>query len=146
MVVGSGWQRINNNEKCRHIAGSFNCHADTAVRRGVHRPMEHIPGFNRSHWMPPLGKCSHSIAAAAVMVKDFGRKYKTQTKYYFYLANLRFTEAKSCENFVPRIGPSTQLINVTSFIWMWNATIGAEELANISSYQMLREDKIWKSY
>ena len=29
---------------------------------------------------------------------------------------------------------------------MRNATIKAEELANISSYQMLWEDKNWKSY
>jgi hypothetical protein len=51
------------------------------------------------------------------------------------------------ENVVPQNGPSTQLIDidVTSCIKMWNATIGAEELANISSYQTLPADKIWKS-
>jgi hypothetical protein len=37
----------------------------------------------RSHWMPPLGECSHHIAAAAVMADDFGRKHKTLTKNYF---------------------------------------------------------------
>jgi hypothetical protein len=45
--------------------------------------MEHIPGFNRSHWMPPSVECSHRIAAAAAMVNDFGRKHKTLTKNYF---------------------------------------------------------------
>jgi hypothetical protein len=47
-----------------------------------YHPMEHIPGFNRSHWMPPLGKCSHCncIAAVAAMVNDFGRKHKTLQK------------------------------------------------------------------
>jgi hypothetical protein len=68
----SGQQRISNNKKCRRIAGDFDCHADAAVRRGADRPMEHIQGFTRSHWMPPSGECSHCIAAAAAMVDDFG--------------------------------------------------------------------------
>jgi hypothetical protein len=38
-----------------------------------------------------------------------------------------------CENFIPQNGTSTQV--------MWNATIGAEELAVISSYQTLSADK-----
>jgi hypothetical protein len=42
---GSGQQRINDNEKCRQIARDFDCHADAAVQRGLHRPMEHIQGF-----------------------------------------------------------------------------------------------------
>ena len=42
-------------QKCRRIAGDFDCHADAAVRRGVHLPIEHIQGFTRSHWMPPSG-------------------------------------------------------------------------------------------
>jgi hypothetical protein len=37
--------------------------------------MEHIPSFNRSHWMPPLVECSHHIAVVAAMVNDFGQKY-----------------------------------------------------------------------
>jgi len=51
-----------------------------------------------------------------------------------------------CQNFVPHNGPSTQLINATSCVTMWDATIVAEELANISSYQTLSADKNWKSY
>jgi hypothetical protein len=35
------------------------------------------------------------------------------------------------ENFGTQNEPSTQLINVTSFVEMWNFTIGAEELADI---------------
>jgi len=46
-------------------------------------PMEHIQGFSRSHWMPPLGECSQCIAAAAALVDDFSRKHKTLTKHYF---------------------------------------------------------------
>jgi hypothetical protein len=49
---GSGQQQINDNEKCRQIAGSFDCHADAVVRRGAHRLMEHVQGFTQSHWMP----------------------------------------------------------------------------------------------
>jgi hypothetical protein len=33
--------------------------------------MEHIQGFNRSHWMPPSAECLHHIAPAAAMVKEF---------------------------------------------------------------------------
>jgi len=39
---GSEQQKINNNKKCRQIAGNFNCHVDATVRRWAHRPMEHI--------------------------------------------------------------------------------------------------------
>jgi hypothetical protein len=42
-----------------------------AVRRGAHRPMEHIQGFTRSHWMPPLGKCLRRIAPTAAMLDEF---------------------------------------------------------------------------
>jgi hypothetical protein len=40
----------------------FCCHGDAAVQRGVHRPMEHIQGFTRSHWMPPSVECLRRIA------------------------------------------------------------------------------------
>jgi len=55
-----GQQRIDNNEKCRQIAGNFDCHADAVVRRGAYCLMEIIQGFTRSHWMPqsvPAGYC-----------------------------------------------------------------------------------------
>ncbi len=45
------------------------------------------------------------------------------------------------ENFMPQNGPSTQLIDATSCVKMWNATIGAEELAVISSYQTFSADE-----
>ena len=38
-------QQINNNNKCRRIAGHFDCHVDAAVQGGVHRLVEHIQGF-----------------------------------------------------------------------------------------------------
>ena len=66
-----GQQQISNNKICRQIAGNFDCHADAAVRRGVHRPIQHIQDFTRSHWMLPSGECLRCIAPAAAMVDDF---------------------------------------------------------------------------
>ncbi len=51
----------------------------------------------------------------------------------FYLAKLLI--------FVSRKGPSTHVIDATSFVQMWNAAIGAEEMVNISSYETLSADK-----
>ena len=58
-------------KKGRQIAGNFDCNAEAAVRRGAHLPIEHVQGFTRSHWMPPLGKCLRRIAPAAAMVNEF---------------------------------------------------------------------------
>jgi hypothetical protein len=64
-------QRIGNNKKCRQIAGNFDCHADAAVQRGAHCPIEHIQGFTQSHWMPPLVECLCHTAPAAATVDGF---------------------------------------------------------------------------
>jgi len=66
-----GQQRIGNNKKCRRIPGDSDCHTDAAVQCGAHRPMEHIPGFTRSHWMPPSDECLCRIALTAAMVDEF---------------------------------------------------------------------------
>jgi hypothetical protein len=58
--------------KCRQIEADFDGHAAGAIRCDAHLSMEHIPVFNRSHWMLPSVECSHRIAAAAAMVNDFG--------------------------------------------------------------------------
>ena len=71
MVVGKNKSATTKMQGGR-IAGDFDCHVDAAVQSGAHRPMEHIPVFNRSHWMLPSVECSHRIAAAAAMVNDFG--------------------------------------------------------------------------
>ena len=65
-----GQQQIGNNKKCKQIAGDFDCHAYAAVQCGAHRPMEHILGFTRSHWMPPLGEFLRCIAPTAAMVDE----------------------------------------------------------------------------
>lgn len=74
--------------------------------------------------------------------RQFWRKTQNTKKNYFYLvANLQSTEAKSRENCVPQNGKSTQLINVTSCVKVWVAKTEEEELAHISSYQTFTRDK-----
>ena len=68
---GGGQQRIDDNKKCRRIAGDFDGHGDAAVRREAHHPMEHIQGFILCHWIPPSVECLRRIAPAAAMVDDF---------------------------------------------------------------------------
>jgi len=54
--------------KCNGINGDCDNHAAGEIRCEAHRPMEHIGGFMRSHYMPPSGVCSRSIGPADVMV------------------------------------------------------------------------------
>jgi hypothetical protein len=56
------------------------------VRRRAHRPMDHIRGFTRSHWMQPLGECLRGIAPAAAMVDEFVETTQNTNKKQF-LAN-----------------------------------------------------------
>jgi hypothetical protein len=58
-------------QKCRRIAGNFDCHADAVVGPGAHCPKEHIQGFTQSHWMLPSVNCLRRIATAAAMVDIF---------------------------------------------------------------------------
>jgi hypothetical protein len=78
-----GNNEIKDNKKYTSNTDDFDDHADAAVRCRAHCQMEHILGFTRSHWMPPLGEYSHCIAKAAAMVDSFGRNHKTITKNIF---------------------------------------------------------------
>jgi hypothetical protein len=80
MVVGNN--RIDDNEKCRESAGDFD-HLDAAVRCGAHHPMEHIPGFIRSHSMPPSGKCLRRMAPAGAMVDKYIENTQNTNKKLF---------------------------------------------------------------
>ena len=40
---------IDDDKNYMSDADDFDHHADVVVQWGVHRPMEHIPGFTRSH-------------------------------------------------------------------------------------------------
>jgi hypothetical protein len=108
---GYGQQQIDYNKTCRQIAGNFGCHTDAAVQHGSHRPLEHVRGFTRSHWMPPSGECLRRIAPAAVMVDKFVEATQNTTKTQLVPSNYgTFRALVVCENFVPQNGPSTQLI------------------------------------
>jgi hypothetical protein len=81
MVVANN--NINSNKKCRQIAANSNCCPDVAAQCGVHRPMENILGFTRSHWMLQSGECLRCITTVAAMVNEFDVKQKTLTTVTF---------------------------------------------------------------
>ncbi len=74
VVVIYGYVQTENQQqqKMQGIAGNFDHQADGTVRCEMHCPMEHIPGFTRSLWMLPSGKCLHRIAPVAAKVINFG--------------------------------------------------------------------------
>ena len=65
---------IDDENKCTSFAGHFDGPADAPRQCRVHRPMEELQGFGRSHWKLPLGKYPLCIAPAAA-----GVTYKTTT-------------------------------------------------------------------
>ncbi len=101
---GKQWNRRD--RKCRQINDDFGGHGDAAVRRDAHRPMEHIQGFNRSHWMLPSTKCSHHIAPAAAMVKEFEWNTQNTNETQLLASNYGiFWSLVVCENFNPKTDP-----------------------------------------
>jgi hypothetical protein len=66
---------IDDAKQYTNFAGNFDCHGDAVVQCGAHCPMEHIPGFTRSHWMQPLGKCLGFIASAAAKILNETQKH-----------------------------------------------------------------------
>jgi hypothetical protein len=66
--------RIEEYKKCRQINDDSDSHDDALVQCQMHRPMQHVQGYLRSHWMPPLGKYSPRIAPADAMVINFWPK------------------------------------------------------------------------
>jgi hypothetical protein len=137
------WRQWNQRRhKCRESAGDFDHHADAGVQCGAHRPMEHIPGFTRSHWMLPLGKCLRCIAPAAAIVDEYIENTQNTNKKLFLAGDYGTNQSLDVyENFIPPNEPSTQLVDGTSCVKMCNATIGAEQLSYILSYQTLSADK-----
>ena len=80
------------------------------------------------------------------MVNEFVETTQNTNKTQLLASNYgTFWALVNGENFIPQNKPSTQLIDVASFVKMWDSTIGAEELAHISSYQTLATDKNAKS-
>ncbi len=141
-TLGCWWQWNWRQQKCRESAGDFDHHADMAVQCGVHCLMEHIPGFTRSPWIPPLGKCLHHITPGASMVNKYIENTQNTNKKLFLASDYSLNWSLVVyENFIPPKGPSTQFVDATSCVKMCDATIGAEELSYILSYQRLSADK-----
>jgi hypothetical protein len=82
-TLGCWRQRNQRQQKCSESAGDFDHHADAVLQCRAHRPMEHILGFTRSHWMPTLGKCLHCIAQLAAMVDEYIENTQNTIKKLF---------------------------------------------------------------
>jgi hypothetical protein len=50
---------------CSSDIGHFDGHGGPPVKHEAHPPMQHVQGYSRSHWTPPLGDYSLHIAPAA---------------------------------------------------------------------------------
>jgi len=104
-------------KKCRQIAGNFDHHADAAVQCRAHRPLEHIQGFTRSHWMLPSGEYMCLIAQAAAMIDKLVAKHQTRTKH-FLPSDYRPVLFKNRVTFGTQNRPSTQHVETTSCVKM----------------------------
>ena len=136
---GSGWQRINDNKKCRQIGGDFNCHGNAAVWRGAHHPMEHIQGFPRSHWMPPSVEWLHHIALAADMVKEFESNTQNTNKTQLLPSNYgTFRSLVVCENINPNMDP------LLSSLMRWALRLEWESSAKFLAIKRCQRTKIGK--
>ena len=69
------------------IDDNFDGHGDAAVRRGAHRPIEHVQGFTGSRWMALSGECLRRIAPAATMVNKFVITTQNTTKTQLLASN-----------------------------------------------------------
>ncbi len=79
--------------------------------------MEHVQGFTGSHWIPPPGKCLRRIVPVAAMVNEFVETTQNTNKTQLLASNYSTFQALiNSENFIPQNGPSTQLIDATSFV------------------------------
>jgi hypothetical protein len=123
-------------------AGDFDHYADGVVQCRAHRPMEHILGFTRSHWMLPSGECLRRIAPAAAMVDKYIENTQNTNKKLFLASNYSTNRSLVVDEIlIPPKRPSNQLIDATSCIKMCNDMIGAVELSYILSNQTLSADK-----
>jgi hypothetical protein len=87
LAYGCGQQQNRRDKKCRQINDNFNGHGNAVVWRGAHRPIKHIQGFTRSHWMPPSGECLRGIAPTAAMVDEFEQNTQNTNKTQLLASN-----------------------------------------------------------
>jgi hypothetical protein len=63
--------------KCTLSAGHFDGHGIAPVKYEEHCPMQHVQGYTRRHWTPPLGNYLLSIAPAAARATSKQMKMKS---------------------------------------------------------------------
>jgi hypothetical protein len=64
--------------KCTSSTGRFDGHGSAPEQYRRHRPMQHVQGYSRSHWMPPSGDYLLRITPAATRATG---KQTTINKY-----------------------------------------------------------------
>ncbi len=108
---------------------------------------------SRLHWEPLYAAIGYRASVSAVSPRrppwstnSLKHTQIINTKIFFFASNYGTNWSLLVyENFITQNESSTQFIDATSFVEMCDTTIGAEELAeelaHISSYQMLSADK-----
>jgi hypothetical protein len=97
-------------KKCASFAGHFDGYDDAPVQCQAHPLMQHVQGYLRSHWTPPLGKYLPHIALADAMVIDFWPK-KSSCGIVKSLSKASVQKARN--------GPSNQLLGGTFRFLFW---------------------------
>jgi hypothetical protein len=128
-------QLIGDNEKCRQIAGDFDCHADEVVRCGAHCPYRaSLEATGCCHWASACIVLPRRPPWPTIVVKNTKHyqktifSYRSQKLWEFCTPKQTLYSAHQCNKLRS----------------MWNAALGAEELADISMYQTLWGEKIGK--
>jgi hypothetical protein len=67
--------------KCTSIIGHFDGHGGAPGQYRWHRPMRHVQGYLRSHWMPPSSNYLLRIALAATRATS---KQTTINKFTYF--------------------------------------------------------------
>jgi hypothetical protein len=70
--------KLTMTNECTLFAGHFDGHGGAPEQYRQHRPMRHVQGYSRSHWMLPSGDYSLRIAPAAARATG---KQTTINKY-----------------------------------------------------------------
>ena len=135
--------RIDDYKKIRKIDDNFDGHAAgvrCASPDGAHLWLHVKPLDAAIGWVPaphhPGGRHGRQTRS----------KTQNNDKTQLLASDYRTFLLKNRVTFGTRNGPSTQHIEATSCVKLWDATIGAEELVDISSYQTLTADKKTKGY
>ena len=135
---GKQWNRRD--KKCRQIDNDF----DTMQMSWCHAGC--ISQWSTSRALLEATACHHQASSCIALPQILVKNTKTNKK--IFLTSLPTVLDRS-QNLWEFRDPKRTLYSphrCNKLHKMWNITIGAEVLANISSYQTLSADKNWKSY